>query len=319
MANDFSTAWNELLGQVDGLDPFSAQKYVNRAYRDIAESREWGFLRGRAVVQVPSVVSTGTVNVAQFSPAVQFDGPAAAVLDVFGLNPSVAQCQIKISTRGGPYSIIDYQPGGVATLDRPYQETTNATSAYTLLRCYISPPADFLRFISINDTLRAKPMRFGPRWTQQTLDRIDPQRVVGSEPFVFATYIYRDGQTQYEIWPHPTVGQTFLCEYRKRGIDLVAGDLIPDAIGMDLLMSRAKYRAYEFGASKAATSSKAQVYIALKRDAKADYDEQLRKYIKQDKSQNPDTVVVHSERMLYPMDADFLQSHVSWNLDIQGW
>lgn len=314
----FAVAYNELIGMVDGIDPFTAQKQTNRAYADICAEREWGFLRGRAVIQIPNAVSTGTVAVTQFLDTVQFSVAAAAVLDVFGLNPSVAQCQIKISTAGGPYSIIDYQPGGVATLDRAYQETTNATSAYVLLRCYVSPPADFLRFISISDPLRGWPLSFGPRWTQQTLDRMDSQRATSGDPRIFATFVYRDGHTQYEIWPHPIVGRTLLTEYRKRGIDLVAGDVIPDAIGMDLLMSRAKYRAYEFGAAKAATASKAQIYIALKRDAKADYDEQLHRYIKNDKAQNPDSVVV-SSGAFWPYDADYLQAHVGpWDFGGYG-
>lgn len=319
MANDFATAWNELLGQVDGLDPFSAQKYVNRSYADICAEREWGFLRGRAVIQIPNAVTAGKVAVTQFLDTVQFDATAAATLDVFGLNPSVAQCQIKISTRGGAYSITQYTAGGAATLDRAYQETTDAASAYTLLRCFISPPADFLRFISINDPLRGWSLVFGSLWTQQSLDRIDSQRTVEGDPLALATYVYRDGQTQYEVWPNPTVGRALLTEYRKRGVDLVSGDLIPDAIGMDLLMSRAKFRAYEFGAAKATSAARASTFITLKRDAKAEYDAQLFKYIKQDKAQNPDTVVIQRDRSLWPVDAQYLQSHAPWAVGYGGW
>lgn len=318
----FKSCWNELLSLVDGLDPFSAQKFTVRAFRDLCETREWGFLRARGVVKVPNSVSAGTVNVTKNDTAIQFSAAAAAVLDVFGLNPSVAQCQLKITTQGGPYSIASYTPGGAATLDRAYQEATNATSAYNLLRCYISPPSDFLRFISINDALRSKPIMFGPRWTQQTLDRIDPQRTDGSEPYVFATYVYgTDGHTQYEIWPHPTVEQVFLIEYRTRGArdDLDTSGNLPDAIGSDLLLSRAKYRAYEFGASKATSAAKSGVYIALMREANVDYEMKLKKYTKQDRAQNPDTVVVPNERSLYPLDSSWLQSHVPFNLDVQGW
>jgi hypothetical protein len=320
MPNTYDVAWSELIGLVDGLDPFSAKKFINRAYADVASEREWGFLRGRAVIQIPSAISAGTVSVTQFLDTVQFSVAAAAVLDLFGLNPSVAQCQIKITTRGGPYSITDYQPGGAATLDRAYQETTDATSAYTLLRCYITPPADFLRYISVNDPLRGWSLIFGPKWTQQTLDRIDSQRTCGGDPLALATYIYRDGQTQYEVWPHPTVGRAFLTEYRKRGVDLVSGDSIPDAIGMDLLMSRAKYRAYEFGAGKSATASKAQVFLALMREANNDYEAKLHKYKKLDKAQNPDTVVIPSDRSIWPVDAEWMQAHAGyWGGFGAGW
>lgn len=325
MAATFKSCQNELIGLVDGIDPFSASKFVSRAFRDICESREWGFLRARGVVKVPNAVSTGTVSVTQNDTAIQFDTAAAAVLDVFGLNPSVAQCQLKISAIGGPYSIANYTPGGAAVLDRPYQQATDAAAAYTLLRCYVSPPSDFLRFISINDTVKSKPILFGPRWTQQTLDRIDPQRTDTSEPYVFATYVYgADGHTQYEIWPHPTAEQAFLVEYRKRGVreDLDTSGDLPDAISSDLLLARAKYRAYEFGASKATSAAKSSVYMALMKEAKASYDEQLKLYKKQDRAQNPDTVVVHSDRALYPLDSAWLQSHAvaPFGLDaLQGW
>jgi hypothetical protein len=79
---------------------------------------------------------------------------------------------------------------------------------------------------------------------------------------------------------------------------------------MDLLMSRAKYRAYEFGASKSATASKAGVFIALMKEANRDYEEKLHKYTKLDKAQNPDTVVVPADRNYWPVDADFWSAHV---------
>ncbi len=321
-AKSYDSAWNSLLQWVDGIDRFTAEKATSAAYLDICNEREWGFLRGRAVIQIPNAITTGKVAVTQFLDTVQFNATAAAVLDVFGLNPSVAQCQIKISTSGGAYSITQYTAGGAATLDRAYQEATNAASAYTLLRCFISPPADFLRYISVNDPLRGWSLVFGSNWTQQSLDRIDSQRVVGGDPLALATYVYRDGQTQYEVWPNPTVGRALLTEYRKRGVDLVSGDLIPDAIGMDLLMSRAKYRAYEFGASKSASAGKtgsAGIFMALAKEANRDYEEKLFKYVKRDKAQNPDTVVIQRNRSLWPVDAEYLASHAPWAAGYGGW
>ncbi len=319
MATDFDSVWNELIGQVEGLDPFSARKYVNRSYLDICNQREWGFLRGRAVVQVPDAVTTGTVALTQFSTAIQFDASAAAVLDVFGLNPPVTACQIKIGVLGGAYSITDYTPGGAAVLDRAYQEDTDTAATYTLLRCFVSPSDDFLRFIAINDTLRSKPMMYGPRWTQQTLDRYDPQRIDTSDPYVFATYVYRDGHTQYEIWPNPTVGQAFIVEYRKRGVDLVSGDSLPDAIGTDLVLSRAKYRAYEFGAAHAQQAWKVQQFLALMKEANTDYMVKLRDYKKLDKAQNPDTVVIPNDWAGFIFDGSWIQSHVGAGGGGWGW
>lgn len=313
-----------MVGLVDGLDIFSARKFVSRSFSDICTRREWGFLRARGVIQVPNAVTTGTVSVTQNDTAIQFNAAAAAVLDVFGVNPSVAQCQIKISVAGGPYSLASYTAGGAATLELPYREATNAAASYTLLRCYVTAPDDFLRFMTVNDALRGKPMRFGPRWTQQTLDRVDPQRVLTSEPWTIATYVPDStGRMRYEIWPHPLVAQVFLIEYRKRGDrdDLDYSGTLPDLVTSDLILSRAKYRAYEYGAAKATTGVKAQMFFALMREANNDYESKLKLAMRQDKAQNPDTVVVHSERMLWPLDADYIASHagVPWNLDMQGW
>jgi hypothetical protein len=320
----FNLCQQEMVGLVDGLDIYSARKFVNRAWADLTQRREWGFLRARGVVKVPDAVETGTVSVTQNSTDIQFDASAAAVLDVFGLNPSVAQCQIKINLEDGPYSIASYTPGGAATLELPYQGDTDAAADYTLLRCYITPPTDFARFMSINDALRGKPIRFGPRWTQQTLDRISPQRDITSEPWTFATYVPdSNGRPRYEVWPHPTVEQVFLIEYRTLGVrdDLSDSGSLPEIIPSDLILSRAKYRAFEMGAAKSTTGTKAQIFIALMREANADYEAKLKLAIRQDKAQNPDTVVVHSERMLWPLDADYIQSHgtVPFNLDLGGW
>lgn len=311
---------SELVGQVPQLDPYAALKFVSRAFRDVADVREWGFLRARDVLQIPASVTTGTVSVTQFSDAVTFDGAAAAVLDVIN-NPPVTRRQLRVGD-GPAYNILTYTPGGTATLDRPYQEDTDASADYTLLRCYYSAPADFLRFISIADPLRQKYVVTGPEFTQIWLDRIDPARTSTGEPWVLCTAQADTatstlGAPTYEMWPWPTTAQALIVNYRKRGSDLTKDSTLPSALNSQLILARAKYRAYEWALAHQGQHKTLQgvSWLQLMQVAKTEYDEELRAAIKLDQAQNPDTVVSRTRNWGFMCDGDWLQRHgpVGWN------
>jgi hypothetical protein len=63
------------------------------------------------------------------------------------------------------------------------------------------------------------------------------------------------------------------------------------------------------------------MFALLMDRANTDYEAKLKLAMRQDKAQNPDTVVVHNERMMFPLDAEWIASHgsVPFGLDAQGW
>ena len=58
----FNDYVSELKGYVPSLSPFLAQKFVNRAWSDIQDADEWSFLEGQCILQVPALISTGSIS-----------------------------------------------------------------------------------------------------------------------------------------------------------------------------------------------------------------------------------------------------------------
>ena len=99
----FDQLSNEMLAHLPRLDILLAQKLVNRAWRDICESRTWSFLMANGWLYSPAPLSSGSANVTQFSPTVTLDATASAAVTGLGL-PVITLRQFRVS--GGPiYSI----------------------------------------------------------------------------------------------------------------------------------------------------------------------------------------------------------------------
>lgn len=244
--------WTELLGAVPGLPAPLAQRLVNRAWRQIQESRPWSFMMKEGVIEVPGQITAGTASVTEDSSTVTLDATAQAAWDAAGLHPPVTLRQFRVG--GGPlYSVTAYSSGAV-TLDRPYQGATNASALYSLYRAYYQPedetgaPAtDFLRYHSVYDPSLAYSLFLDHSFEE--LNRRDPQRSATGQPYYLATRSSdaSTGVPTYEMWPHPTAATTLLTVYRRRWSELVDDDdTVPAVIGDDLLMTAARLKAYEW-------------------------------------------------------------------------
>jgi hypothetical protein len=309
----FSDLYQELRGQIPALSIFLAQSFVRRAWRDIRRHRAWSFLVEEGVLQCPASLTTGTVSCTQFSDQVTPDAAAIAVLDVLGLNPAVTKRQFSLSAGAPIYNIKAYD-GVTLTLDRPYQETTVAGSAYRIFRCYYEPPAaDFVRFIDVRDIQNARTIKLG--MSKEELDLSDPQRTNTGDPYQLVTYKADSAQGPlYELWPHPTSQKSYVCLYHRRGTDLQDDeDTLPSIIPESLVIDRAMVYAYEWAAANAGREPTLQGvnWLALKADRMASYREELSKLIREDEEVFLQSIVVKGSMsgFPYPLDANFLQSH----------
>src|SRR5271166_5605357 len=135
----FQSYWSELMGTVPRLDPLLAQNFVNRAWRDIKDSRSWSWLIQEGTLIAPQLVNAGTCSVIQFNAVVTLDATAQAALN--NLNtPVITQRQFRVA--GGPIYNISSIPGNppaTLTLDRPYMESTQVGQPYSIYRCYYPP------------------------------------------------------------------------------------------------------------------------------------------------------------------------------------
>ncbi len=259
----------ELTGVIPGLSPILAQTYINRAYQEIRNQRNWSFLVTDGVVVCPGVVTDGSVNVTQYLATVTLDVDASAALlpqTVVGSVPGLLQLQIRFGSTpiaSQIYSIVAFDittpTAIILTLDRPVVEGTNAASPYQCYRCYVIPPIpDFKTWVALTDYTNSFSLT-GNRLngTSAQFDLRDPQR--SSQGLAYWLGAWGGNRTGnpitgatvpnatvdasvpvYELWPHPTQGQVFYARFRRKGDPLInPSDELPEQIPDELVMSRA--------------------------------------------------------------------------------
>ena len=308
----------ELLGFVPKLNIDLAGKLVNRAWKDIREHRPWSFLAKETILTAPALINTGTALVTQYSTLVTMDAPAIVALTGLA-NPLITLRQFRVS--GGPiYNITGFVvAGGLLTLDRAYQATTDATATYQVYQCYYpAPSSSFLRWVSVVDPANARQLRL--HWTRQEIDMRDPQRTSQGNPRAVVAYKLGTVGTDtsvpfFELWEHPVSQLAFFCLYQERGSDFSARDeALPGQIPEDLLMYRARYHAYEWAEANKGTHLELQGadWLRLRRDLDRDYKEVLQRTEKQDEETFLQmlTIPQYEHSPFGPIvDSNWLQTH----------
>lgn len=331
MAENFQSYYSNLKSWVPKIPLELCKFLVNRARRDIYESRIWSFLLVESQITCPAIINSGGATFTQYSRTVVGDATASAAWTGVA-NPVITMRQIRQS--GGPvYSIVaaDFtNPAAVAlTLDRPFQETTVAGTGYVLYQCYYpptdpitnAPTADFVKWITVWDPVNG--FRLKLNYTQEWLNRVDPLRANMGQAYRVASYrtiknSAGDNVEYYEFWPAPTDGKSRKCLYKIGQLDWTSSsDRLPVELPTELLEVRARYRAYEWAQANAGTHPELQKtnWLAMRqalmdpRD-RASYPYLMAKAKAEDENRYAINFVDRPEfGWRYPIDADFLQSH----------
>lgn len=345
----------ELTGSLPGYSPLLAQKHINRALVDVYNKRNWSFLVTDGVVVCPTQIVAGTVAVIQYTNTVTLDaaGSAAVASQItIGAVPGLDNMQIRFGnapTSGQVYSITAFDatnPAAVIlTLDRVVVEVTNASNAFQIYRCLITPPiTDFKRWDSIVDVANAIAITGDRlRMTSAQLDRRDPQRSAQGLAYFLASWggnrigDITTGATIpssannvstpiYELWPHPTSGQTFYVRIRRYGEQLLQPtDELPSQIPDTLVLTRALgWYAYPFAKANVANfpTFKSADWTTLIATAYKQFTELLIDAKRNDNEQELQDVWSRGHGLRqnrpygrfgdlgFPIDSDFLQSHL---------
>lgn len=330
----------ELTGVLPGLSPFLADTYINRAWVDIQRARLWSFLQDDCGIFCPGQVITGTVNITQFSATVTCDSDASAALLAISLPPDqdLTALQIRFGGSGGAgqvgqvYSIAAFDDSDptalVLTLDRIVQQGSDSTAGYQCYKAYIKPVVDdFLTWISVVDVTNG--WKLWLNYTSAQFDRRDPQRQAQGMGYYIGAFKGNPSsqpRPQYEVWPHPTAGQSFYGRYKRSGSAFTApADELPPVIPDALVMARAmgwygcgwaNEHVGEFPMLKGTN----WVSSALMR--KKEYQELLLDAKRQDNEQELQDVWVRGHGLIhagqtyfkgmtqFPIDSAFMQSHL---------
>lgn len=319
----FQDYCQELVGVYPQLSSLYAGTLINRAWREVRDARLWSWLRAEVELVAPSPISEGLFATTQFSPTVTPDATAKAlVLAAITGTPPLIERQWRAAEAGPMYNITDVDgTSGVITLDRPYGEATSSGISYSIYRCYYTPPdADFLKFWSLLNAGQGYTIT-GERLglTREELDRRDPQRASQGDAHYIASYKAQVGGSTpgafiWELWEHPTNPATYVVNYQRRGIDMVAPtDDVPSTFSSNVLMERAHAKACQWAAANAGRHRElkgvnwlSQVkehnaeYLKLLQQAKtADDNISLQNWI------DPDS----QYRLSGPIDGAYAQSH----------
>lgn len=331
---------SEMTGQIPGLSHQFARKFVNRALQEMKRDRLWSWNIGEGILITPqALTAAGTVAVTQWSANVTFDATARAAIAALSGHPPFTSYQFRLP--GAPiYNILSYNSGtGVATLDRLFGGPTASGQAYQCYQCYYGPPSvdgvtqttDFLRYLSINNNIQGYSIA-GKRlyMTREELNRRDPLRGAQGLPYYAAAYRPTPGslsgspptfatgptlgQMLYELWPHPTYGQTLLCQYEKQHVDLQLNDYVPVQAPLSLIQYRMFEHAYRWAMANSARipELKGVNWMALILESQAKYTKELVTAKKND-NEIMMTVLRPGTAGLYdfwgPIDSNFFQSH----------
>lgn len=317
----FADLYSELVGLQPALSPFLAQKYINRAWRDIRDAREWSFLVAEGSFNAPSLVQTGAVALTQNATTITFNSAAQAVLNpLVTATPVITLYQFRVSAAGALYNVVAYDSTtGIMTLDRALLEATNPNSTYMLYQAYFPPPPqaiqgnmlyDFDRWISVLDPVNGISLTIDT--DKKWLDWYDPQRTISD--LAYGIYDYKTNQYGtpfYEFWPHPTAGQQFVCQYRRQGLDFSLGtQQLPQYVPEALIINRALYRyVYPWCIQQAGRQpALAKVnWTALIRESRDDYNKDLQSAKMQD--ENVHLTAIVSPQGYPGYDSKFIQSH----------
>lgn len=256
---DILSLSSELVGWIPKLPPGLARILVNRAWRDICDSRLWSFLVEDAQVYSPALIEDGTASVVQFSDQVTLDATASALVLAQALNTGAPMTtrQFRVSTSGPIYNITavdDSTPTAIVltielgTNDIGYSGDTDTAASFQIYKCYYSPPAeDFLRWVAFWDPNSGYILRIN----KNQRDIKDPLRSQQGQPYWVANM--KAGSAaggrapQFELWPSPTFEKSYMTIYQRRGADLIDDEELPQAIPSGLVVWKALQTAGMWG------------------------------------------------------------------------
>lgn len=274
MSLTYKHFWTELVNSIPRLAPALAQRFINRAWHDIQDSRQWSFLKASGVYYTPAIINSGSFNVTQFSNSVIASATAITALNNI-TNPLITQRQIRFGSGStNIYNISAISPtfssDGIIYIDQPYLQTSSTSTGYRCYRCYYGPPlastldaitnvatqAETSDFLRINDIYNPA----NSRWfypgilPREILDRHDPQRAnSGSIPRGMFAYKSINNLPYFEMYPHPLYSNMYPCSYQKKGSDFsIDTEILPSIIPDELLMERAMFYACEWASKNQA-------------------------------------------------------------------
>lgn len=273
----YSTLKSRLNGAIDSLPPSSLVNFINDALEDIYRDYDWGFLYKKDYLRTPELINSGTANVTKFSNSVVLDATASAKILAITVNDiPLEERQFRTSSptitgRSFNYQILSYDASVptaiVLIIDPPYLDETNTAIQYEILKIYYNPPPCIVNNTPIIDFRKWEYFVSKKLWRQLRLDisldeimRSDPARYYASEPYCVISAPDQNDTNAYiprfELYPAPRYERIYEVVYQRKGrkfLDDGSDDEaeLPSVLTEEMVLNRARVKAYEFMVAKA--------------------------------------------------------------------
>lgn len=246
----------KLLAEIQSLPPELALEFINQSLKDIYKEHNWSFLYKRDLLRVPAMINTGTVAVEEFSTTVVPSSDLKAILDAITVNDVKLEGR-QFRTFGGQfagsnfiYTITSYDStgAGLLTIDPYYQDGDDAAAQFQIFKNLYTASEldiDFAYFDTIVAPFAQR--RLGLELTREELDKRDAFRISMGDPYYAVSYGIDSNNNQLvELYPIPVNKRTYKTKYRRKGIPLEPDDEIPSTLSYELILAKAKVKAYEW-------------------------------------------------------------------------
>lgn len=271
MQANFEYCWKQLLGEIPGLPPQSAQRFVSNAWIAVQRAREWSWRHKEGLVLFPARLATGTINVTKNSREATLDATALAAWNADTQLPLLGNRQLRLpGTPDRVYSFeaaSDFATSGNITLDAIYTGATNAVATYNLYLAYVKPltrvgdvERNFERFITMrNLSLGVFISGAKSEVSQQQLNIQDRGRQFFGYPNRFSFLRHESTGTfpnisrykVYEFWPHTVSEIAFESYYLTSPVSWEENptDILPGTIDPRLVIYKALIEGYRWADS----------------------------------------------------------------------
>jgi hypothetical protein len=168
-SDTFESIWNEVHGHSMAVDPLLVQSWVRDAWREIAESRTWSWLRRRYVQHVAAPYTDGTVTCTPGDTAITFTGSI--------LTDGMAGRQFRIGN-GPIYDIVSVDvTTDTAQIWPPWiGDSIVVDQPFKIFTAYLCPPdSDFFAWIAVTNPALRRRLRL--HVNQEEIDYHDAGRL----------------------------------------------------------------------------------------------------------------------------------------------
>ena len=237
MPDTFLQAWQRAAVLLPTVPSLLVRDWIHEGYLQLCQLEEWSHLRGESQLVIKAARSLAAVGVTEGSSTVTSAGLFLA---------ADQGRQFRVSGRR-VFTISTFTDVNTLTLDRVWEDETNAATAATILDAYATMPSDFARFLVIQDPYQQRPGGIPFWFTEDEIEQADPNRLI-SDSYIRAVVSSKyssAGRIRYEYWPYPTSIRSYPFLYMQEASRPADSDELPGVLANrgDLLRLYAQWQA----------------------------------------------------------------------------